>query len=101
MTTCKSTAATMSLLKQTLGTYDQSVACTSITPASYVDDRYVIGVPTSTIPGQAFSGTSTRSGDLLSVLIKGMNAQGAQKLYINLVAEFLLEISEKGATLLE
>ena len=102
-TTCKSTAATMSLLKQTLGTYDQSVACTSITPTSYHDDRYVIGVPTSTIPGQAFSGTSTRSGDLLSVLIKRLDggAGGAQKLYINLVAEFLLEISEKGATLLE
>ena len=27
MTTCKSTAATMSLLKQALGTYDQAVAC--------------------------------------------------------------------------
>jgi len=104
MTTCKSTAATMSLLKQTLGTYDQAVACTSITPTSYLDDRYVIGVPTSTIPGQSFAGTSTRSGDLLSVLIKGMGPGGmgeAQKLHIMIVAEVILELKESGAVLLE
>ena len=104
MTTCKSTAATMSLLKQTLGTYDQAVACTSITPASYLDDRYVIGVPTSTIPGQSFAGTSTRSGDLLSVLIKGMGPGGmgeAQKLHISIVAEVILELKESGTVLLE
>ena len=78
MTTCKSTAATMSLLKQALGTYDQAVACTSITPANYFNDRYVIGVPTSTIPNESFAGTSTRSGDLLSVLIKGMGRRGGE-----------------------
>ena len=104
MSTCKSSAASLSLLKQTLGIYDQSVACTCITPITYNEDRYVIGVPTSTIPGQSFSGTSTRSGDLLSVLIRGMGAGGqgeAQKLYITLVAEFILELKESGAVLLE
>ena len=104
MSTCKSLAATMSLLKQALGTYDQNIACTSITPASFVDNRYCIAVPTSTIPGQVFSGTSTRSGDLLSVLIKGMSAEAAlqaQKLHISLVAEVILELKESGTVLLE
>ncbi len=105
MSTCKSLAATMSLLKQALGTYDQNIACTSITPANFVDTRYCIGVPTSTIPGQVFSGTSTRSGDLLSVLIKSMTAAGgaeeAQKLHISLVAEVILELKESGTVLLE
>ena len=32
MSTCKSLAATMSLLKQALGAYDQNIACTSIMP---------------------------------------------------------------------
>ena len=49
MSTCKSTASTMSLLKQALGIYDQNIACTSITPTTYHSSRYVIGVPTSTI----------------------------------------------------
>ena len=40
MTTCKSLAATMLLLKQALGTYDQNIACTSIMPANFVEDRY-------------------------------------------------------------
>ena len=94
----------MSLLKQALGTYDQNIACTSITPENFVEDRFCIGVPTSTIPGQVFSGVSTRSGDLLSVLIKGMAvdpAVQAQKLHISLVAEVILELKESGTVLLE
>ena len=99
-----SMAASMSLLKQALGTYVQNIACTSITPANYLTNRYVLGVPTSTIPGQVFSGISTRSGDLLSVLIRSMGvdaAQQAQKLHISLVAEVILELKESGAVLLE
>ena len=61
-------------------------------------------MPTSTIPGQVFSGISTRSGDLLSVLIKSMGvdaAEQAQKLHISLVAEVILELKESGTVLLE
>ena len=94
----------MSLLKQALGTYDQNIACTCITPANFIENRYCIGVPTSTIPGQVFSGTSTRSRDLLSVLIKSMTddaAVSAQKMQISLVAEVILELKESGTVLLE
>ena len=101
MSTCKSTASTMSLLKQA---YDQNIACTSITPTTYHSSRYVIGVPTSTIPGQVFSGISTRSGDLVSVLDKAMGVganQQAQKMHISLLAEVILELKESGAVLLE
>ena len=94
----------MSLLKQALGIYDQNIACTSITTQSYQTHRYVIGVPLSTIPGQVFSGTSTRSGDLLSVLIKSMGADAivqAQKMHITMLAEVILEIKESGTVLLE
>ena len=72
MSPCKSMAATMSLLKQAMGTYEQSVVCSCITPANYIADRYVIGVPTSTAPSMNFAGTSTRSRDLLSVQIRNM-----------------------------
>ena len=51
-----------------------------------------------------FSGISTRSGDLLSVLIKNLNvaaAEQAQKLHISLVAEVILELKESGTVLLE
>ena len=105
MSTCKSLASTMSLLKQAPGIYDQNIACTSINPENYLATRYVIGVPTSTIPGQEFSGISTRSRDLLSVLIKSMTAAGAaeeaQKLHIFMVAEVILELKESGTVLLE
>ena len=104
MSTCKSTASTMSLLKQALVKYDQNIASTSISPQSYQTHRYCIGVPLSTIPGQVFSGTSTRSGDLLSVLIRSMGVGGneqAQKVYCTMLAEVILEIKESGTVLLE
>ena len=104
MSTCKSTASTMSLLKQALGIYDQNIACTSINTTNYHSSRYCIGVPTSTIPGQVFSGISTRSGDLLSVLVKSMgvgNNPQAQKMHISLLAEVILELKESGTVLLE
>ena len=104
MSSCKSQASTMSLLKQALGIYDQNIACTCINPLNYNGTRYVIGVPTSTIPGQVFSGISTRSGDLLSVLIKSMGVaanEQAQKLHISMVAEVILELKESGTVLLE
>ena len=104
MSPCKSMAATMSLLKQAMGTYEQSVVCSCITPANYIADRYVIGVPTSTVPNMNFAGTSTRSGDLLSVLIRNMGPGGAgeaQKLHVSIVAEVLLELKESGTVLLE
>ena len=104
MSTCKSAASTMSLLKQALGIYDQNIACTSINATNYHSSRYCIGVPTSTIPGQVFSGISTRSGDLLSVLVKSMGVaanQQAQKMHISLLAEVILELKESGTVLLE
>ena len=104
MSTCKSIAATMSLLKQALGIYDQNIACTSITRNNFIANRYCIGVPTSTIPGQVFSGISTCSGDLLSVLVKNLTAVGkdeAQKMHISMIAEVILELKESGAVLLE
>ena len=61
-------------------------------------------MPTSTIPGQTFAGTSTRSGDLLSVLIKNMGPGGAgeaQKLHVSIVAEVILELKESGTVVLE
>ena len=104
MTTCKSNAATLSLLKQALGTYDQNIVSTSITPQNYMEDRYCIGVPTSVIPGQAFSAISTRSGDPLTVLVRGLTQiaeREAAKMHISILAEVILEVKASGTVMLE
>ena len=80
------------------------MASTSIHTIAYQTYKYIIGVPLSVIPNQVFSGTSTRSGDLLSVLIKNMDPAAnrqAQKMHITLLAEVILEIKESGTVLLE
>ena len=51
-----------------------------------------------------FSGISTRSGDLLSVLVKNLTAVAgdeAGKLHCTLIAEVILELKESGTVLLE
>ena len=103
MSTCKSLAATCSLLKQALGIYDQNIACRSITPTNYVANRYCIGVPTSTIPGQVFSGISTRSGDLLTVKINNLEqtAFSAGRIFVHMVAETIVELRESGVQVLD
>ena len=77
---------------------------TSITPQNYMEDRYCIGVPTSVILGQAFSAISTRSGDLLTVLVKGLTqveAREASRMHINILAEVILEVGANCTVTLE
>ena len=94
-------AEAFALLRQALNIYSSSEHAVSINRAHYLANRFVYGFPTSVIPGQPFSSVSTRSGDLLSVLIKNMAAGVASRAHIHLVAEVILEIGSGGVTFLE
>ena len=73
-----------------------------ITSSEATRDRFRLEAVGMSDPTSAIS---TRSGDLLSVLIKSMTAAGAgaeaQKLHTSLVAEVILELKESGTVLLE
>ena len=101
---CSSLAETMSLLRQTVQTYDNNILSTSITEQTFRGNKFAVGIPTSVIPGQPFSGVSSRSGDLLTCLFRNLTLvaeQRAVRAHISIVAETILELRESGATLLE
>ena len=96
---------TFSLLRQATSIHDESIWTLNITPQSYAAQSVVIGVPLQAVPGSAFSGLSTRSGDLLSVRCKGLatdnttNAPG--RIYVTMISEQIIEIREGSTSVLD
>jgi hypothetical protein len=96
-------AETFSLLRQTMGTYDETLRTSSITEAGYRQNQFVIGVPLSVVPGASFSGLNTRSGDLLvfraTNLDPGIRAPG--RCFVHMVSEQIIELRESGVSILD
>ena len=94
-------AETFSLLKQTIGTYDESIRTISIHDANYRNDQFVVGVPLQTVVGQAFSSVNTRSGDLVVFTAKNLDqyARQAGRIFVHMVAETIVELGESGVQL--
>ena len=96
-------AETFSLLKQAIGTYDESIRSVAITDATPRLNNFCIGVPLQIIVNQPFSSTSTRSGDLVTVHLRNLNGDSRQagRIFCHMVAETLVEIRESGVSVLD
>ena len=96
---------TFSLLRQAVAIHDESIRTVNLTPLTYQTNSFVIGVPLQNVPGAAFSGINTRSGDLISVRAKNMaidntiNAPG--KAFVTLISEQFLEVREGSVSVLD
>ena len=104
-TPCTSIPEAFSLLRQATAVYDQSLQTLNISSQSYAANSFVIGVPMQTVPGAAFSGLSTRSGDLISVRCKGMatnnSINAAEKVFVTMLSEQIIEIREGSVAVLD
>ena len=100
---CSNIAETFSLLKQAIGTYDESIRSTSINDGNYRMNSFVIGVALQVIVNQMFSSVSTRSGDLLTAHLRNLNGDTRQagRIFCHMVAETLVEIRESGVIVLD
>lgn len=96
-------AETFSLLRQAAGTSDESIRITSTTDSGYRGDQFVIGVPMQIVVGQPFSSVNTRSGDLLTVRVTGLNGDTRQagRIYVHMVSETIIEVRESGVQMLD
>ena len=96
-------AETFSLLRQSVGIYDESIRTTSITDAGYRGDQFVIAVPMQIVVGQPFSSVNTRSGDLLTVRVTGLNGgiRQAGRIFVHMVSETIIELRESGVQVLD
>ena len=95
-------AETFSLLRQATSIIDQSVRTTSITENGYRLNQFVIGVPLM-IVDQPFSSVNTRSGDLLTIRVNGLNSdiRQAGRIFVHMVAEQILSLTEGSVSVLD
>ena len=99
-------AESFSLLRQTVGVYDESIRTLNLTAQSYRTGRFVIGIPLQTVQGMPFSGLNTRSGDLLSFRASNVfpcasGTGDVSKVVMTFVNSSILELRESGAQLLD
>ena len=78
-----------------------------ITGHEYRRDKLIIGIDTEKVLEAGFSGLSTRSGDLMTVLIKYNNDGGigaprlADRMHIVLHSDQILEVHNHGVRVLD
>jgi hypothetical protein len=96
---------TFSLLRQCVGCYDESIRTLNLTSQGFGSNSFVIGGPLMVAPGHSFSGLNSRSGELITVRVKGMNnnpqVNGAGKCHVCIINEAFLEIREGSCVLLD
>ena len=95
---------TFSLLRMATHVYDESLRTLNITPQSFANNSFLIGVGLQT-SNSAFSGYNTRSGDLLSVRAKNLATDpavnAAARVYVTMVHEAICEIREGSVAVLD
>ena len=95
-----------SLLRQACAIHDD-VRTLNITPQSYATQNFVLAVPLSVSPGSSFSGLNTRSGDLLTIRVKGLNPDntvngvGGGRCFVTMLADSVCELREGSCSVLD
>ena len=104
-TACSSIPETMSLLRQAVAIHDESIRTVNLTSQGFQTNAFVIGIPLQNVPGAAFSGINTRSGDLITIRAKNMSndntVNGAGKCFVTMISEQIIEIREGSCTVLD
>ena len=76
--------------------HNQDLKSLSISGAEYTSKSFVLGQSFARVPGVAFSGISTRNGDLLRLELRGVDLARVNTCMMFLISETIVEIQEKG-----
>lgn len=100
-------------LKKTLNLYATSLGGFNIVPWKYVTTQFITGVSTERVPGQQFSGVSSRAGDLIYLQFTGMPTSWtrpghapqtdglADRLWVTVITDQIVELSAAGAVVFD
>lgn len=86
-------------LRKTLGMQSSSVHSFDISANEYRDNKFVIGIDCEKVLEAGWTGLNTRSGDLMTVRMKYMNAAAnrlADRMHIVLHSDQIMEINDSG-----
>ena len=100
-------------LKKTLNLYATSIGGIHIEPYRYMSNQFIMGVSTERVPGQQFSGVSSRAGDLIYLMFNGLptsyTAPGhapsvanlADRLWVTVITDQIVELSAAGCVVFD
>ena len=91
-------------LRKCLGVQSSALHSFNISGQSYKRRSFVIGIDTEAILQASFSGTNTRSGDLLNIKFDHLgtnSANYAHSMYVILHSDNILQISDSGCAVFD
>ena len=84
-------------LRKALGLVSNNYVSVDIDGNDYRNNKFIVGIDCEKILGLAFTGTNTKNS-LMTVRMKTMDANKADRFHILLTAEMVLEIGDSGIT---
>ena len=84
-------------LRKALGIQSNTIATVDIDGNSYRNNKFIVGIDCEKILGLAFTGMNTKNS-LMTVRMKTLEANAANRFHILLTAEMILEIGDSGIT---
>ena len=86
-------------LRKTLGLQSSSVHSFDISANEYRGNKFVVGIDCEKVLDAGWTGLNTRSGDLMTLRMKYINATAARladRMHIVLHSDQIMEISDSG-----
>ena len=84
-------------LRKALGVQSNTIATVDINGNSYRNNKFIVGIDCEKILGLAFTGMNTKNS-LMTVRMKTLDTNAANRFHILLTAEMILEIGDSGIT---
>ena len=86
-------------LRKTLGIQSSALHSFNISAQEYKRRNFVLAIDTETLLSMAFSGKSTKSGEMLNIRLDNLGtdtSKYAHGIYTILHADFIMEVSDSG-----
>ena len=100
----RSLSETYAQLKKSVGILGSNFHSISITPKQYRNQHFIVGIDTEKTLGASWTGINTRSGDLLTVKMKGDASVAAvmpTQMFVVLHSDNIMQISDGGITVFD
>jgi len=91
-------------LKKAVGILGSNFHSLSITPTQYRNQHFIVGIDTEKTLGASWTGINTRSGDLLTVKMKGdtsIEAVMPTQMFVVLHSDNIMQISDGGISVFD
>ena len=100
----RSLAESFVQLKKSVGILGSNFHSVSISPKQYRNQHFIVGIDTEKTLGASWTGINTRSGDLLTVKMKGDASVAAvmpTQMFVVLHSDNIMQISDSGVQIFD